>query len=175
MATFVLNVTLYKCVSRATLHSSQVQYLAIKKQKKKKQYTRSTTRCHNANLNQGRGNVLLPSPLQGRVSTSLKTFVWTVLIRKNFFSWRVTAASAGWEVPFLSELLQTSSLPLNTYRKSCAEYGRFLFSLLSQGIHTVLHAALTEAGGLVCYRIAFLLLIKVEFYQLFSCLFLAGL
>lgn len=31
MATFVLNVTLYKCVSRATLHSSQVQYLAIKK------------------------------------------------------------------------------------------------------------------------------------------------
>lgn len=36
MATFVLNVTLYKCVSRATLHSSQVQYLAIKKAEKKK-------------------------------------------------------------------------------------------------------------------------------------------
>lgn len=39
MATFVLNVTLYKCVSRATLHSSQVQYLAIKKQTKKKSST----------------------------------------------------------------------------------------------------------------------------------------
>lgn len=99
---FVLNVTLYKCISRATPHSSQDQYLAIKrtkKKRKKRQYTRSTTRCHNANLNQGRGNVLLPSPRQGRVSTSLKTFVRTVLIRKNFFSWRVTvAASAGWEV-----------------------------------------------------------------------------